>query len=157
MQVAERYEVLAGHGQETVAATAQDGDIAPRHRFSGRKPKITTQHQRRLKRLVDKDPDLTLEELRAAIGIDCTPPAIHYALRRIGLSLKSRSTPQIEAPSDPIRPGALTRSLAGVVHHRLLFIDESSAKTNMTRLYGRAPAESAFTTTYPNLVGIPRP
>lgn len=28
---------------------------------------------------------------------------------------------------------------AQVAHHRLLFIDESSAKTNMTRLYGRAP------------------
>lgn len=26
-----------------------------------------------------------------------------------------------------------------MVHRRLLFIDESSAKTNMTRLYGRAP------------------
>jgi transposase len=29
--------------------------------------------------------------------------------------------------------------MAGVAHRRLLFIDESGAKTNMTRLYGRAP------------------
>ncbi len=31
------------------------------------------------------------------------------------------------------------QATAGVAHHRLLFIDESGAKTNMTRLYGRAP------------------
>jgi len=30
-------------------------------------------------------------------------------------------------------------SVDAVEHHRLLFIDESGAKTNMTRLYGRAP------------------
>jgi len=71
------------------------GDIAPRHRFSGRKPKITARHQRELVRLVRKDPDMTLEELRDAIDIDCTLQAIHYALRRMGYSLKkSRSTQQ---------------------------------------------------------------
>jgi len=31
------------------------------------------------------------------------------------------------------------RNRARVAHRRLVFIDESSAKTNMTRLYGRAP------------------
>ena len=31
------------------------------------------------------------------------------------------------------------KAKARVAHRRLLFIDESSAKTNMTRLYGRAP------------------
>ncbi len=32
-----------------------------------------------------------------------------------------------------------TKSVDAVEHDRLLFIDESGAKTNMTRLYGRAP------------------
>lgn len=31
------------------------------------------------------------------------------------------------------------KARAKVAHHRFLFIDESGAKTNMTRLYGRAP------------------
>jgi transposase len=31
------------------------------------------------------------------------------------------------------------QAIAGVAHHRFLFIDESGAKTNLTRLYGRAP------------------
>ena len=36
--------------------------------------------------------------------------------------------------------GAWPALLAGVEPGRLVFIDESGAKTNMTRLYGRAPA-----------------
>jgi transposase len=31
------------------------------------------------------------------------------------------------------------KAIGRVAHHRFLFIDESGAKTNMTRLYGRAP------------------
>jgi len=66
------------------------GDIAPRHWNSGRKPKITASHQKKLKRLVRGQPDMTLEELRDALGVSCTPQAIHYVLERMGLSLKKR-------------------------------------------------------------------
>jgi transposase len=66
------------------------GDIAPRHRYSGAKPKITAEHQQQLSRLVRHHPDMTLEELREAIGVACTLQAIHYALGRMGLSLKRR-------------------------------------------------------------------
>ena len=89
-QVADRYEVSLGMVKKLLQQRRWTGDIAPRHRFSGRKPKITPKHQERLKRLVLDHPDMTLDELRKAIGIECTLPAIHYALRRIGLSLKKR-------------------------------------------------------------------
>ena len=94
-QVAERYDVSLGMVKKLLQQRRRTGDIAPRHRFSGRKPKITAKHQKRLQRLVDKHPDMTLQELRAAIGVECSLPAIHYALRRMGLSLKkSRSIPR---------------------------------------------------------------
>jgi transposase len=93
-QIADRYNVSLGMVKKLLQQRRRTGDIAPRHRFSGRKPKITRKHQEELKRLVDKQPDLTLEELREAIGVECTLPAIHYALGRMGLSLKKRrSTP----------------------------------------------------------------
>ena len=91
-QVADRYEVSLGMVKKLLQQRRRTGDIAPRHRYSGRKPKITAKDQRKLKRLVRDHPDMTLEELRDAIGVDCTLPAIHYALGRMGLSLKkSRS------------------------------------------------------------------
>ena len=66
------------------------GDIAPRHRFSGRKPMILGDHQRQMKVLLAGKPDLTLKELRAATGLECSLPAIHYALAKMRLTYKKR-------------------------------------------------------------------
>jgi len=89
-QVARRYNVSLGMVKKLLQQRRRTGDIASRHRFSGSKPKITPAHQEQLKNLVRECPDMTLEELREAIGLECTLPAIHYALRRIGLTLKKR-------------------------------------------------------------------
>ena len=66
------------------------GDIAPCHCFSGAKPKIAPKHEKLLGQLVREHPDMTLEELRDALGLSCTPQAVHYALERMGLPLKKR-------------------------------------------------------------------
>lgn len=89
-QIADRYDVSLGMVKKLLLQRQRTGDIAPRHRFSGRKPKITPQHQQQLRCLVRDHPDMTLEELRDAIGLECTVPAIHYALCRLGLPLKKR-------------------------------------------------------------------
>jgi transposase len=70
------------------------GDIAPRHHHSGRKPLIVAAHHRQLRSLLSRKPDLTLKELRSALELDCSLPAIHYALLSLGLTYKKRhSTP----------------------------------------------------------------
>jgi len=89
-QVADRYNVSLGMVKKLLQQRRDTGDIAPRHHYSGAKPKITAQHQQRLKRLVRARSDMTLNDLRDAIGVSCTAQAIHYALGRIGLSLKKR-------------------------------------------------------------------
>jgi len=89
-QIAERYDVSLGMVKKLLQQRRRTGDLAPRHRFSGAKPKITPKHQQRLRRLVRDRPDMTLEELRDALGVECTPQAIHYVLERMGLSLKKR-------------------------------------------------------------------
>ena len=90
LQIAERYNVSLGMVKKLLEQRRRTGDISPRHRYSGRKPKITLKHQRQLKRLVRQHPDMTLEELRDATGLSCTPQAIHYVLERMGLPLKKR-------------------------------------------------------------------
>ena len=57
---------------------------------SGCKPRIVASHQHQLRTLLAKKPDLTLKELRAATGLACTLPAIHYVLARLGLTYKKR-------------------------------------------------------------------
>ena len=89
-QIAARYDVSEGMVKKLLQQRRRTGDLAPRHRFSGAKPKITLTHQQRLRRLVRDHPDMTLEELRDALGVSCTPQADHYVLQKMGLPLKKR-------------------------------------------------------------------
>ena len=89
-QVAARYDVSEGMVKKLLQQRRRTGDIAPRHRFSGAKPKISFKHQQHLMQLVRDNPDMTLEELRDAIGVACTPQAVHYVLQKMGLPLKKR-------------------------------------------------------------------
>jgi transposase len=101
LQIAERFDVSLGMVKKLLQQRRNTGDIAPRHRYSGRKPKIMPKDKRHLERMVHKHPDMTLEELRNGIGVDCSLPAIHYALIRLGLSYKKRRSIR-QSMSDPI-------------------------------------------------------
>lgn len=89
-QIADRYRVSLGMVKKLLQQRRRTGDIAPRHRYSGRKPKILSTHQQQIRTLLSRKPDLTLNELRAAVALDCTLPAIHYALVKLGLTYKKR-------------------------------------------------------------------
>jgi len=89
-EVAERYRVSLGMVKKLLQQRRRTGDIAPRHHCSGRKPIIQAVHHRQMRVLLGQKPDLTLKELRAAVALDCTLPAIHYALQRLGLTYKKR-------------------------------------------------------------------
>ena len=43
-----------------------------------------------MRALLAKRPDLTLSELREAVALQCSLPAIHYALEKMGLTYKKR-------------------------------------------------------------------
>ena len=89
-EVAVRYRVSLGMVKKLLQQRRRTGDIAPRHHYSGRKPTILTSHQRQMRTLLAQKPDLTLKELRAAVALDCTLPAIHYVLKKLGLTYKKR-------------------------------------------------------------------
>jgi transposase len=89
-EIASRYRVSVGMVKKLLQQRRRTGDISPRHRYSGRKPKILPSHDRQLRSLLSRKPDLTLHELRVAVGLDCTLPAIHYALQRMELTYKKR-------------------------------------------------------------------
>src|SRR5438105_12320511 len=84
-QIAHRFRVSLGMVKKLLQQRRRTGDIAPRHRYSGRKPRIVAAHRRRLRALVRAQPDLTLAELRQAAALDCTLPTIHYVLKAMGL------------------------------------------------------------------------
>ncbi len=88
--VADRFRVSLGMVKKLLQQRKRTGDLRARHRFSGRKPLILEMHRRQMRQWLGKQPDLTLAELRHALGLGCTLPAIHYALVRMNLTYKKR-------------------------------------------------------------------
>ena len=89
-EMAHRFRVSLGMVKKLLQQRRRTGDIAPRHHLAGRKPLIVATHRRQLRTLLAKKPDLTLKELRVATGLSCTLPAIHYVLKKLGLTYKKR-------------------------------------------------------------------
>ena len=89
-EIAHRYRVSLGMVKKLLAQRRHTGDIGARHHRSGRKPLIVAAHFSKLRALLGKRADMTLKELREALGLSCTLPAIHYALVKLGLTYKKR-------------------------------------------------------------------
>ena len=93
-EVGHRFRVSLGMVKKLLQQRRRTGDIAPRHRFCGRKPMIVGRHQSQMRALLAKKSDLTLRELRAATGLECSLQAINVVLGKMGLTYKKRhSTP----------------------------------------------------------------
>jgi transposase len=93
-EVADRFRVSVGMVKKLRAQRQETGDIAPRHRYSGRKALLTSTHRRRIGQLIDEQPDITLQEMREALAIECTLPAIHYVVRDLKLTYKKNAARQ---------------------------------------------------------------
>lgn len=118
-QVARRFEVSLGMVKKLIQQRRHTGSIAPRHHRSGRKPIILDNHRRQIRALLTETPDLTLEEIRARLGLGCTIQAIHYVLADMGLTYKKRrSGPRNNpAPMSPGRAGPGASSKRDSTHH----------------------------------------
>jgi len=88
--IADRYRVSLGMVKKLLQQRRRTGDIGPRHHYAGRKPVIVGTHRHQMRVLLGKRPDMTLRELRDALALTCTLPAIHYALDGMGLTYKKR-------------------------------------------------------------------
>lgn len=89
-EIARRFGVSLGMIKKLLQQRRQTGDIAPQHHRSGRKPKLLPSHHRRLQTLLARQPDLTLRQLRTALKLKCSLPAIHYVLEKLGLTRRER-------------------------------------------------------------------
>ena len=89
-EVAKRFKVSEGMVKKLLAQRNRTGDLRPRYRFCGRKPGLEPRHGESMRKLVEREPDVTLEEIKQRLGLDCTIGAIHWVLTRLGLTYKKR-------------------------------------------------------------------
>lgn len=95
LQVAHRYRVSEGMVKKLLQQRRRTGDIGPRHRFSGPKPRIVDAHRHQMRILLSERVDMTLAELRDALNLNCTVQAIHYVLDEMGLTYKKRHSGRV--------------------------------------------------------------
>jgi transposase len=89
-EVALRFRVSLGMVKKLLQQRRRTGNIAARHPFAGRKPMIVAAHRSQIRCLLAKKNDLTLQELRQALGLPCSLQAIHVVLGKLGLTYKKR-------------------------------------------------------------------
>lgn len=88
-QVALKYDVSESWVRRLKQRRRESGEIAPRSSHNGVQPKWLA-YADQLQRLVEEKPDMTLRELRDALGQDVSPQTLSRALRRLQLTFKKK-------------------------------------------------------------------
>ena len=88
--VAVRFAVSVGFVKKLLSQRKRTGQIGDLYHRAGRTAKLEPEHGQRLREQVASKPDSTLEELKEALGLTCTPQAIHWVLNKMGLTYKKR-------------------------------------------------------------------
>ncbi len=92
VEIAERFGVSTAWIRRLLQRRREMGSIAPLPQNAGRKPALDSRKMERLRRLVDRQPDATLRELKDRLGMTISNGAMIRALRELKLTLKkSRS------------------------------------------------------------------
>lgn len=94
-QIAQRFSVSLGMVKKLLQQRRKTGCIKARHHLAGRKKRIVAKHRIAIRQHLKRKPDMTLAELREALELDCTLPAIHYVLVDMGLTYKKRRSAQL--------------------------------------------------------------
>ena len=136
-EVAEVFSVSAAWVRRVKQRRREAGETTPRPRGGSRGYKVDRQ---KLVALVEEHPDATLRELREMLGVSCAISTLSAALRKLGYTWKKKTIHASEQERPEVAAQRVEwRGWSSTVNaRRLIFIDETWAKTNMTRLRGRA-------------------
>ena len=141
-QIARRFVVSLSFVVRLLQAHRRTGSIRPKPHGGGHPAALAPEDLERLRELIRRRPDATLEECRQHLGADCSTMTISRALSKLGLPRKKKVPRAADQDSPEVqeRRRGFCEGLAGMDPERLVFVDECGANTAMTRTYGRAPA-----------------
>jgi transposase len=137
--VAQKYDVSRAWVDRLKQRRRGTGEVAPRAQRYGPHLKLGP-HLHRLVDLIREQPDRTLAELQAALGLSASLATIWRAVKRLGFTVKKpvraseHDRPDLAAARQQWQAAAPTWDPA-----RLVFLDETGVTTNLLRRYGRGP------------------
>jgi transposase len=142
-ELAELYGLSLSTVGRFIRRKRETGSVSP-DKFGGYRQHALAPHTDRVKELVAARPDSTLLEFQAGLAKDnvtVSQSAIFRFLRHLNLTFKKKviHAAEQERPDVAAARKTLRKKQPRLDPKRLVFIDETSASTNMTRRYGRAP------------------
>lgn len=140
-EIARRFVVNLSTVVRLVQRHRRDGTIRPRPHAGGRAPALGPEQLGRLRELVRDKPDARLRELRESLGATCSLMTLSRALKAMGLSRKRKvlHAAERDTPANKRKRTIFRRKLKGRDARSLVFVDETSVNTAMTRPCGWAP------------------
>ncbi len=140
-QIAQRFLVSLSFVTRLLHPYRTTGSLEPKPHGGGRQPALGPAQLKRLRALIKKTPDATLEELRRGLGVACSTLAIARAVRKLKITRTKKVLHAQERDSPEVQQKRrdFLAELAGIDPRRLVFVDETGANTSMTRTHGRAP------------------
>jgi transposase len=140
-KLAVRFKVNTATITKLLRLRRETGSYEPRPHAGGVTPSLDGDALQRLRRLVEKTPDATLETLRQKMGISGSRMIICRALRKLGLPVKKKSPHASERDTPEVQEERreFAEEVGPIEPKRLVFVDETGVTTAMTPAYGRAP------------------
>jgi transposase len=89
--VAAKFSVSPSWVRRLKQRRREDGSVAPRSPRNTRVPKLDA-HADRIRALIAATPDMTLAELRAALGVTAAVGTLWAAVAKLGLTVKKKSS-----------------------------------------------------------------
>ena len=142
--VAALFQVSINCVANYLALRAETGSLRPRPNPGGRRPAIPESRYEELRLLIAGQPDLTLEQIRVRLQLNCSLATLCRTIQKLGLTRKKKALnaaeqqrPDVQADREEWAEWQAGLTAADLA--RLVFWDEAAVLTNMTPLYGRAP------------------
>jgi transposase len=89
-EIAESFDVTTRWIRRLVQQYRETGSIKPLPHGGGQQSKFTLERLERLKKLVEKKPAATLDELRKSSRVPCCSMTVSRALQQLGYTRKKR-------------------------------------------------------------------
>jgi transposase len=150
-QIARRFLVSVSFVTRLLRSHRTTGALEPKPHGGGNPAALGPEDLERLREIIRRQPDATLEECRQRLGASCSLMAISRALSKLGLPRKKKvpRAHEQDRPEVQEQRREFCKELAGLDPRRLVFVDECGANTAMTRTYGRAPVGQRVYATVP--------
>jgi len=140
-EIARRFRVSLSFIVRLLQRRREVGTLTPKPHGGGPNPALSRRDQRRLRKLIEKQSDATLNQLKQQGGFGCTLTTIWRTLRRFGLTYKKKTLHASERDRTDVQDKRrrYQRKVRRIEPKRLVFVDETGVNTAMTPTRAWAP------------------